>query len=240
VIRHSVSKGETLTGIARDYNTTVDALVAANPWLEAGLQAGTVIQVPVRVTGSHRHTVQEGENFYKLSRQYDTTVSAIIAANPGVDHTHLKPGQVINIPDVRAAGVDAAVNRTTHTAAPVTTHTATPVTTHAAGACRIGIVMPMAPASVVGYTSADMRYKAVTHARHLLASGLSLHIIAEDELSNAKEFIDYAARTALATKVDLIIGGRTAKAVSILQQWCRDNGKLHLLAVPEINRTLEQ
>ena len=43
------------------------------------------------------HTVQPNDNLYRIARRYNTTVGAIIAANPGVDLNTLYIGQRINI-----------------------------------------------------------------------------------------------------------------------------------------------
>lgn len=47
--------------------------------------------------GTIIHTVQPNDNLYWIARRYDTTVEAIIAANPGVNLNTLYIGQRINI-----------------------------------------------------------------------------------------------------------------------------------------------
>ncbi len=49
-------------------------------------------------TGYLRHTVVRGDTFYKLAKQYRTSVSAIAAANPNVLPNNLQIGQVLVIP----------------------------------------------------------------------------------------------------------------------------------------------
>lgn len=44
------------------------------------------------------HTIREGDTFSKLSKQYDVSVAAILAANPDVDPRRLAIGQKIKIP----------------------------------------------------------------------------------------------------------------------------------------------
>ena len=44
---HKVNKGETLWGLSKTYNVSVDDLVAANPEAAAGLRADAVINIPV-------------------------------------------------------------------------------------------------------------------------------------------------------------------------------------------------
>jgi len=47
--------------------------------------------------GAIIHTVQPNDSLYWIARRYDTTVEAIIAANPGVDLNTLYTGQRINV-----------------------------------------------------------------------------------------------------------------------------------------------
>lgn len=58
------------------------------PSADAMPQAGSTIP----------HTVQNGDSLWKLSRQYDTTVKAIQAAN-GLSGTNIQLGQIIQIPN---------------------------------------------------------------------------------------------------------------------------------------------
>src|SRR6185503_7926186 len=51
------------------------------------------------------HKIQSGESFSSLSTKYGVSVKAIQAANPGVDSTKLKIGQVIKIPPPAPAAV---------------------------------------------------------------------------------------------------------------------------------------
>jgi len=43
---HTVQAGDTLSGIAQLYNTTVDALISANPGTTENLQIGAVLRIP--------------------------------------------------------------------------------------------------------------------------------------------------------------------------------------------------
>jgi hypothetical protein len=45
-----------------------------------------------------RHTIQPGDTLLRLAEQYDTTVDAIRAANPGLSETALRVGAEIVIP----------------------------------------------------------------------------------------------------------------------------------------------
>ena len=48
-----------------------------------------------------RHTIQPGDTLLRIAEQYDTTVDAIRAANPGLSETALRVGAEIVIPASR-------------------------------------------------------------------------------------------------------------------------------------------
>jgi len=98
--------GDTFYSIARRYNISVDALIAANPNVDPdNLRIGQQICIPGSTpppsgcpTGTTPYTIRSGDTFYSLARRFNTTVEAIQAANPGVDPNNLQIGQVICIP----------------------------------------------------------------------------------------------------------------------------------------------
>ena len=49
-------------------------------------------------SGSISHTIRSGDTLYKLAQQYNTTVEAIIAINPGINPNNLQIGQIVCIP----------------------------------------------------------------------------------------------------------------------------------------------
>lgn len=54
---------------------------------------------PIAIAGGTRtHTIQSGDTFSQLSKQYNVSVAAILAANPDVDPRRLAVGQKIRIP----------------------------------------------------------------------------------------------------------------------------------------------
>ncbi|MEY8742436.1 SH3 domain-containing protein [Bacillales bacterium AN1005] len=57
----------------------------------------------VTKTDSKTYTIKKGDTFYKISKSYGISVSLLQEANPKVDATKLRIGQVINIPAITAS-----------------------------------------------------------------------------------------------------------------------------------------
>ena len=104
-ISYTIVAGDTYFALARRYNTTVAAITAANPGVDpTRLRIGQVICIPTATSpgtcppNTTAYTIVAGDTYFALARRYNTTVAAITAANPGVDPTRLRIGQVICIP----------------------------------------------------------------------------------------------------------------------------------------------
>jgi peptidoglycan endopeptidase LytF len=100
---YTVKAGDTFYSIARAYNTTVAALMNANPSVDPNsLLIGQVICIPPVAgpcpAGMTAYTIKSGDTLWALARKYRTTVDAIMKANPGIVPTALRIGQVICIP----------------------------------------------------------------------------------------------------------------------------------------------
>jgi|CXWL01.1.fsa_nt_gi LysM repeat protein len=113
---HVVQPGETLFRIALNHGVTVDALRAANGIVGNTIYAGQVLTIPSSVTSAGAaapvsqpvlsnstaggyHTVQRGENLFRIGLKYGVSVAAIQAAN-GISGTTIYVGQRLTIPSV--------------------------------------------------------------------------------------------------------------------------------------------
>ena len=71
------------------------------PWAQSmdnTIQQRTETEYPICPQGTRSYTIEAGDTLWLLSQRYNTTVEAIMAANPGVNPTNLFVGQVICIP----------------------------------------------------------------------------------------------------------------------------------------------
>lgn len=73
-----------------------DGIVGVMTWTALGVNCGT----PPHTCppGTMPYTVRSGDTFYDLARRYNTTVEAIMRANPNVNPNTLQIGQIICIP----------------------------------------------------------------------------------------------------------------------------------------------
>ncbi|WP_418791552.1 LysM peptidoglycan-binding domain-containing protein [Phosphitispora sp. TUW77] len=102
---YTIQPGDTLYQISRFFNVSVDDILMANPGLDPdNLMIGQVICIPGVAppaqcpAGTTPYIIQAGDTYYSLAIRFNTTVAAIIAANPGVDPNNLMIGQRICIP----------------------------------------------------------------------------------------------------------------------------------------------
>jgi lysozyme len=94
---YPVQDGDTLSGIAQTFGTTVEALQAANRIPDPDvIFAGQILFVPYLGT----YTVQAGDTLGGLAQDFGTTVDALLAANCNVtrDPDLIKVGQTLAVP----------------------------------------------------------------------------------------------------------------------------------------------
>lgn len=96
-LKHTVKKGETLFSIARQYGTTLNALMAANPGLTENIREGQVIQVPVTGLTSGGQTERSdpaAQNEKKATPSENTPEKPLTQAplqKPSADNSTRKP-----------------------------------------------------------------------------------------------------------------------------------------------------
>lgn len=100
---HIVQAGNSLWGIHKLYNVSVNEIVAANPGIENGIKVGQKISVPVPIEVKY-HEVIAGETLYAVAKKYGVKTDDLIAANPGTENGIVK-GQKIIIPITEVATI---------------------------------------------------------------------------------------------------------------------------------------
>lgn len=101
---YTIAVGDTLANIATRNRTSVEAIIRANPGLDPNrLFVGQQIciprgEIPPRCPGGTFYTIVLGDTLFSLALRYNTTVDAILRANPGLDPNRLFVGQQICIP----------------------------------------------------------------------------------------------------------------------------------------------
>jgi LysM repeat protein len=102
--QYTVVRGDTLFVIATRNNTTVAAILSLNPQITNAnrIFPGQVITLPqpgtgIPVTGG-QYTVRSGDTLYRIALRHNTTVQALLTANPQITNANrIFPGQVITI-----------------------------------------------------------------------------------------------------------------------------------------------
>lgn len=106
MVFYFVQRGETLYHIAKRYQTTVHAIVAANRLEDPNaICAGQALviprpgEVPSPPPGGIVHLVRPGETVFHLARKFGTTAPDILKANQIVHPEFILPGQQLVIPE---------------------------------------------------------------------------------------------------------------------------------------------
>jgi LysM repeat protein len=103
---YTVKSGDTLSEIAAMFNTSVSALLRANPQIENAsvITPGQVLVIPgslvvIPDTGQQVYVVKSGDTLSEIAVNFGTTVDALLKANPDITNRSLIfPGERITIP----------------------------------------------------------------------------------------------------------------------------------------------
>ncbi|MCO6175678.1 LysM peptidoglycan-binding domain-containing protein [Flavobacterium sp. NRK F10] len=103
-LKHKVSSGETVYGIAKKYKVKEKDIFDANPSIkEKPLAIGKVLTIPVKEDQSsvlvvpQTHTIAKGDSFYSIARKYQLKVSDLQLYNPDLKAEDLKIGDVVKL-----------------------------------------------------------------------------------------------------------------------------------------------
>lgn len=105
-VTYTVKKGDSLYSIAKQYNSTVDAIKRYNNLTSNNLSIGQKLKLPCYMKDNDNttmpnfvmYTVKAGDSLYSIAQQYNTTVDKIKSDNKLTSNT-LSIGQVLMIGD---------------------------------------------------------------------------------------------------------------------------------------------
>ena len=143
---YTVKSGDSFMKIARKVGTSPEKLAKSNGLKTSSIiRPGQKLKVPgamaktaapvsaepaaaTPASGASSHKVRAGETFSSISRKHAISTEALIAANPKVKPSALRPGQVINLQSNRSSSVSSSTTliSTQPKAAAPTERTATP------------------------------------------------------------------------------------------------------------------
>jgi len=115
-IRHTVSKGETVSEIAKKYKVTSSVIFELNPDAVNGIKQKTVLLISTskvkitknstsEVTKAHptkNHVVLPKETVYGIAKQLNISVAELYSINADLEKEGLKIGQTIKVPQTAA------------------------------------------------------------------------------------------------------------------------------------------
>ena len=159
---YTIKTGDTLSAIAKKYNTTVEALMEANGITDAtNIKAGTqltIVQPPdfALTMAYETYEVEQGDTLYTISGEYGLTIAEIKEIN-NLTSNNLSVGQQLRIP--------------VGTATPIPTSTPTPTLTPTPGPARPAPAL-LAPPQDTAFEGADTV---------IIMNWASVGILGEDE-----------------------------------------------------------
>jgi LysM repeat protein/ABC-type branched-subunit amino acid transport system substrate-binding protein len=134
---HTVKKGETVSGIAKKYRSSLSSVMNENPHAGDNIKPGDELKIPVTnknkslvnsnetvetnstiqiadtvKSNGNKHIVQRGETIYGIARKYKISQDDLLSLNPNASNG-ISPGDVLLLPKN-----SNAVSDNTHAAAP--------------------------------------------------------------------------------------------------------------------------
>jgi LysM repeat protein len=95
-VKYTVNKGETVTQIAKKFDTSIDAIYRLNPESIEGLKQDQTIFVSTQ--NLNTHIVQSKETVYGIALKYDITIEDLNKVNPEIVSQSIMIGQKLSIP----------------------------------------------------------------------------------------------------------------------------------------------
>lgn len=94
---YTVKKGDSLYGIAKKFNTTVDKIKSANNLTTNNLAIGDKLIIPSETSIENTYTVKSGDTLYSIAKKFNVSVDMLKSAN-NLTSNLLSIGDVLIIP----------------------------------------------------------------------------------------------------------------------------------------------
>ncbi len=252
-LTHTVEPHETLYGISRQYDLSIDELIRANPGAENGIQVGQELKIPgqkkenVQVTAPPKpriepttgtpvfgtltkdtiihHTVLDHETLYSISRRYMADMDEIRELNK-LNSLNIKPGQVLKIPVKKGNASQPGIREVIGgNGKPVDSMLLFP----AKEKYTIGVLLPLFLDRGPGYSETVSNYAlefwmgAKLAIDSLEKMGMKAEIFVHDT-KNDSAAIMKVLNSAEAQTYDMIIGPLFPNKIEIVSEWCKKRG----------------
>ncbi|MCA0987001.1 LysM peptidoglycan-binding domain-containing protein [Guptibacillus algicola] len=97
---HTIKAGDNLWRISAAYGVPIPTLKAVNGLVSNRLVPGLNLYIPDQSLPEQYYQIKPGDTYWKLSQQFNTSIQAIIAANPTLDPNALPIGLRVRIPSL--------------------------------------------------------------------------------------------------------------------------------------------
>lgn len=98
-VTYVIQPGDTLSGLAQRFGTTVSTLTSLNGISDPDLiYAGQTLKIPESSSSTRTYTIQPGDTLSEIAQRFGTTVSALASLNGISNPDLIYAGQTIRIP----------------------------------------------------------------------------------------------------------------------------------------------
>jgi LysM repeat protein/ABC-type branched-subunit amino acid transport system substrate-binding protein len=229
---HTVESGQTLYGISKKYNVSIDQIVSINPGVDSGLRLGQVIRIPHIASApskGDKYVVKSGDTIFGIARAHGITAEQLMEMNQGI-MSGLVAGDSLIVPTLQIAG-ERSISADNHNS----THT-----------YDVVVMLPFYTTTKDSLMSRDIRLRDAATAMYrgimmacdsLESAGLKakFHII---DVVDDKASIQSVLKSKEMKGADLVIGPLFKDLVPDVAAWCATNNAHMVIPVQQPNRVL--